>query len=104
MADRVVVTADNSRHEDTAAIIDAVVAGARDAAPALDAVIIEPDRRLAIGHAVGTAAPGDVVVIAGKGHETTQTIGDTVFPFDDREVARQAVHRLGHRSEGGSSP
>jgi UDP-N-acetylmuramoyl-L-alanyl-D-glutamate--2,6-diaminopimelate ligase len=58
-------------------------------------VIIEPDRAAAIRLAIEHAAPGDIVVIAGKGHETTQTIGDTVLPFDDREVARGALAELG---------
>jgi UDP-N-acetylmuramoyl-L-alanyl-D-glutamate--2,6-diaminopimelate ligase len=56
---------------------------------------IEPDRRAAIAHALGAARPGDVVVIAGKGHETTQTIGDDVQPFDDREVARELLREQG---------
>jgi UDP-N-acetylmuramoyl-L-alanyl-D-glutamate--2,6-diaminopimelate ligase len=102
-ADRVVVTADNSRHEDTGAIIDAVLAGTRGVG-APGAVVAEPDRRAAIALAVDTAAPGDVVVIAGKGHETTQTIGDVVTPFDDREVAREAIRQRVGGSEGGSPP
>jgi UDP-N-acetylmuramoyl-L-alanyl-D-glutamate--2,6-diaminopimelate ligase len=52
---------------------------------------VEPDRRRAIRAAIGSAGPGDVVVIAGKGHETTQVIGDRALPFDDREVAREAL-------------
>jgi len=55
---------------------------------------IEPDRRAAIAHALAVARPGDVVVIAGKGHETTQTIGDTAMPFDDRAVAREVLAEL----------
>jgi UDP-N-acetylmuramoyl-L-alanyl-D-glutamate--2,6-diaminopimelate ligase len=57
---------------------------------------IEPDRRAAIAHALAVARPGDVVVIAGKGHETTQTIGDDVQPFDDRQVAREVLVAAGH--------
>lgn len=82
LADDVVVTSDNPRSEDPAAIIAAVTAGAT--AP----VRTEIDRRVAIASVLAAAAPGDVVVIAGKGHETTQTIGDDVEPFDDRAVAR----------------
>jgi UDP-N-acetylmuramoyl-L-alanyl-D-glutamate--2,6-diaminopimelate ligase len=94
-ADRVVLTADNSRGEDTGAIIDAVRQGYDRAAerPRHD-LIIEPDRRRAIAMALAAAQPGDTVVIAGKGHETTQVTGDVTVPFDDREVARAELTRL----------
>ena len=86
-ADVVIVTSDNPRSEDPHAIIEAVLHGfPADATP-----IIEPDRRAAIARAVALAAPGDVLVIAGKGHETTQTIGATVLPFDDRTVVAEAI-------------
>ncbi|HET7226827.1 MAG TPA: UDP-N-acetylmuramoyl-L-alanyl-D-glutamate--2,6-diaminopimelate ligase [Candidatus Eisenbacteria bacterium] len=81
-ADHVWVTSDNPRSEDPAAIAAEVARGAGDAAE------VELDRRAAIGAALAAARAGDVVLIAGKGHETTQTIGDRVLPFDDREVAR----------------
>jgi UDP-N-acetylmuramoyl-L-alanyl-D-glutamate--2,6-diaminopimelate ligase len=86
-ADVVVVTSDNPRSEDPEVIAAAVAAGAaghRD-------VRVELDRRAAIELAVHDARPGDVVVVAGKGHETTQTIGDRVLPFDDREVVRDVL-------------
>jgi UDP-N-acetylmuramoyl-L-alanyl-D-glutamate--2,6-diaminopimelate ligase len=86
-ADVVVVTSDNPRSEDPAAIAAAVAAGAAGH-PDLR---VELDRRAAIALAVGEAGPGDTVVVAGKGHETTQTIGDRVLPFDDREVVRQVL-------------
>ena len=57
-------------------------------------VEIDPDRRTAIERAIGLAEPGDVVVIAGKGHEQGQEIAGTVHPFDDREVAREALAAL----------
>jgi UDP-N-acetylmuramoyl-L-alanyl-D-glutamate--2,6-diaminopimelate ligase len=91
-ADRVIVTSDNPRHEDPMAIIDAVVLGVP--AGYRERVVIEPDRRAAIATALGDARPGDVVVIAGKGHETTQTIGDAILPFDDRVVARELLQEL----------
>ena len=83
LADRVVVTSDNPRGEAPLAIIDAIIGGMPDRSR----VDVEPDRRAAIALAVAGAAPGDLVLIAGKGHETTQTIGEHVLPFDDREVA-----------------
>ena len=79
-----VVTSDNPRDEDPETIIAAVSTACRPRTSAR--VAIEPDRRAAIGLALGEAGAGDVVVIAGKGHETTQTIGATVLPFDDRVV------------------
>ncbi len=94
-ADQVVLTADNSRSEDTATIIEAVREGTRQAIePRAVDVRVEPDRRRAIELVLRAAAPGDVVVIAGKGHETTQTIGELVTPFDDRQVARELLHEL----------
>ena len=87
LADRVVLTSDNPRGEDPQAIIDAVRSGITDPS----AVTVEPDRRAAIALALAGAHPGDVVVIAGKGHETTQTIGAEVIPFDDRVVARELL-------------
>ncbi|MBK9181217.1 MAG: UDP-N-acetylmuramoyl-L-alanyl-D-glutamate--2,6-diaminopimelate ligase [Acidimicrobiales bacterium] len=89
-ADLVVLTSDNPRSEEPAAIIEAVRAGMDRRQRAL----VEPDRRAAISLAVRAARPGDVVVIAGKGHESTQVTGDVVAPFDDRVVARQAIAAL----------
>jgi UDP-N-acetylmuramyl-tripeptide synthetase len=83
LADRVWVTSDNPRSEDPAAIAAEVVAGMT---PGVASVVL--DRREAIAAALAAARPDDLVLIAGKGHETTQTIGDRVLPFDDREVAR----------------
>jgi UDP-N-acetylmuramoyl-L-alanyl-D-glutamate--2,6-diaminopimelate ligase len=90
LADRVVLTSDNPRSEDPLAIIDAIRAGMPADAP----VAVEPDRAAAIARAVGEAAPGDVVVIAGKGHEAVQVVGERTIAFDDREVARQALRAL----------
>jgi UDP-N-acetylmuramoyl-L-alanyl-D-glutamate--2,6-diaminopimelate ligase len=87
LADRVVLTSDNPRHEDPLAIIADVEAGITDRR----GLIVEADRRSAIALALAAATPGDAVVIAGKGHETTQVVGDDVVPFDDRVVARQVL-------------
>jgi UDP-N-acetylmuramoyl-L-alanyl-D-glutamate--2,6-diaminopimelate ligase len=89
LADLAIVTSDNPRSEDPRAIIDEIVAGAEGE------VEIEPDRREAIARAVEEAEPGDVVLIAGKGHEQGQQFRDRTVPFDDREVAREALRRLG---------
>ena len=88
-----ILTSDNPRSEDPLAIIDDIGAGIPPARPPpspSSPTGAAPSRR-----AVADARPGDVVVIAGKGHETTQTIGDTVRPFDDRVVARAALARVG---------
>ena len=84
-ADRVIVTSDNPRSEDPAAIVAQVMVGA--VSPA-EAVV---DRREAIRRAVAEAAPGDVVLIAGKGHETTQTIAGVAHPFSDIDEVRAAL-------------
>jgi UDP-N-acetylmuramoyl-L-alanyl-D-glutamate--2,6-diaminopimelate ligase len=88
LADSVIVTSDNPRSEDPRAIIDSIVAGIPDhLRHRLNGIF--PERAEAIGRALRLASSNDVVVIAGKGHETTQTIGSTVVPFDDRVVARE---------------
>jgi UDP-N-acetylmuramoyl-L-alanyl-D-glutamate--2,6-diaminopimelate ligase len=92
LADLLIVTDDNPRTEDPAAIRAAMLAGTFDAQ---GEVLEIGDRRAAITEAVRRAAPGDVVLIAGKGHETGQEIDGTVHPFDDRDVARQALRERG---------
>jgi UDP-N-acetylmuramoyl-L-alanyl-D-glutamate--2,6-diaminopimelate ligase len=84
LADVVVVTSDNPRSEDPQKIIDQIVAGASGAKE----IHVEPDRREAIAYALAGAESGDVVIVAGKGHETTQEIKGVKHPFDDREVIR----------------
>jgi UDP-N-acetylmuramoyl-L-alanyl-D-glutamate--2,6-diaminopimelate ligase len=92
LADHVVITSDNPRSEDPLAIINATVEGVP--ADYRGRVVIEPDRRQAIEIALRQARSGDVVLIAGKGHEQTQTIGDQVLDFDDRAVARQLLQAV----------
>ena len=96
LADLVVVTDDNPRDEDPASIRAAILegAGAADRAPGTEVVEIG-DRRAAIDHAVGWAGPGDVVVIAGKGHEGGQTSAGHTRPFDDRAELARALETLG---------
>jgi len=87
LSDVTIITSDNPRSESPDAIIDAVMSGCE-----LNSVTyVQSDRRAAISQAMQLANAGDVVVIAGKGHETTQTIGDVELMFDDRVVARELV-------------
>jgi UDP-N-acetylmuramoyl-L-alanyl-D-glutamate--2,6-diaminopimelate ligase len=88
LGDVVVVTDDNPRTEDPAAIRAAVLEGTRTGTAE---VVEEGDRRAAIAIALGLAEPGDIVVVAGKGHETGQEVGWVVHPFDDRAVARELL-------------
>ncbi|MCA2251513.1 MULTISPECIES: UDP-N-acetylmuramoyl-L-alanyl-D-glutamate--2,6-diaminopimelate ligase [Mycobacterium] len=93
LADLVVVTDDNPRGEDPASIRREILAGATESGCAADIVEIA-DRRDAIRHAVAWAGPGDVVLIAGKGHETGQSAGGHTRPFDDRVELAQALRDL----------
>ncbi|MEN9792058.1 MAG: hypothetical protein RL330_136 [Actinomycetota bacterium] len=93
LADMVVVTSDNPRSEDPGSIIEEILAGTSPAARA--EVRACPDRAEAIESALRTAGRGDMVVIAGKGHETRQEIGATTVPFDDAEVARRILSVAG---------
>jgi UDP-N-acetylmuramoyl-L-alanyl-D-glutamate--2,6-diaminopimelate ligase len=91
-SDLAIVTSDNPRSEDPEAIIAEILAGIEDRS----GVEVEPDRRAAIALAFERARPGDTVVIAGKGHEQGQEFEDgRKIPFDDREVAREELMRLG---------
>ncbi len=91
LCDRVWVTSDNPRSERPEAIIEEILKGARRAGAEGARVATEPDRRRAIEAALRGAAAEDTVVIAGKGHETSQIIGPDVLPFDDRAVARDVL-------------
>ena len=89
LADVAVLTSDNPRSEDPQAILDEVVRGARDVPGAQWHA--ELDRRAAIALALHNAQPTDVVIVAGKGHETTQELADRIVPFDDRVVVRELL-------------
>ena len=94
-ADIAVITSDNPRTEAPMAIIRAIEAGYREIGQTSRYCIIE-DRARAIHEAIGLARAGDMVVIAGKGHEAYQIIGAKRFPFDDRQVARRALQEIGY--------
>jgi UDP-N-acetylmuramoyl-L-alanyl-D-glutamate--2,6-diaminopimelate ligase len=94
LADVVLVTSDNPRSEEPGSIIEEILAGSGRGPD----VEVEPDRRAAIRAAIGGAGDGDVVVIAGKGHEQGQTFADRTVPFSDVEEARDALRRLPERA------
>jgi UDP-N-acetylmuramoyl-L-alanyl-D-glutamate--2,6-diaminopimelate ligase len=91
----VIITSDNPRSEDPRAIIEEILPGTTGLPATVEA---EPDRAKAIAFAMAKAWAGDIVVIAGKGHEKTQTIGKQILPFDDVAVARQALASLKGKS------
>jgi UDP-N-acetylmuramoyl-L-alanyl-D-glutamate--2,6-diaminopimelate ligase len=92
LADVAILTSDNPRSEDPLSIIDEVLEGVTRE------IEVEPNRAAAIERAVGEARDGDVVLIAGKGHEQGQEFADRTVPFDDREVARDAIRHLAARA------
>jgi UDP-N-acetylmuramyl-tripeptide synthetase len=100
-ADLAVVTSDNPRTEDPRAIVDMIVEGVKSVVAG--GFIVEVDRRRAIEIAVGEARAGDVVLIAGKGHEDYQIIGTAKQHFDDREEAKNALAKLASRAPNGQS-
>lgn len=89
LSDFVIITSDNPRSEDPLGIIKEIEKGITEVG--LSNYTIIPDRREAIGKAIEIAEKGDLVVIAGKGHEDYQIIGEKRYPFDDREVAREMI-------------
>jgi UDP-N-acetylmuramoyl-L-alanyl-D-glutamate--2,6-diaminopimelate ligase len=96
-SDFVVLTSDNPRSEDPLAIMnDALVGIRRKDVPH----IVEPDRAAAIARALKEAREGDIVILAGKGHETYQVLKDRTIAFDDREVAREVLKGYGYRARG----
>jgi UDP-N-acetylmuramoyl-L-alanyl-D-glutamate--2,6-diaminopimelate ligase len=95
LADVAILTSDNPRSEDPLAILAAMLEGVLGVPQEeRGRVIIEPDRAAAIARAVALASPGDVVVVAGKGHESGQYVAGSVQPFDDRQVTAEALEGL----------
>ena len=92
LADLVIVTSDNPRTEKPEDIIRHIVSGFND--PDAEAIMIEPDRKKAIELAIENADKDDIVLIAGKGHETYQVIGTEKIDFSDKVVARQCLQKL----------
>lgn len=90
-----VLTADNSRSEDTSRIIDAITSGVSVVPGGSERTVVEPDRRRAIAMALEKAAAGDVVVVAGRGHESHLDLGDQRLPFDDRVVVGELLAERG---------
>ena len=95
LADVAILTSDNPRSEDPLAILAAMLDGVLSVPQAERArVIVEPDRAAAIAQAAALASPGDVLVVAGKGHETGQYVAGSVLPFDDRQVTADVLGQL----------
>lgn len=92
-ADIAIATSDNPRSEDPRRILDAIVEGAKGAKGA-GMLTVEEDRRTAIARALSMARADDLVLVAGKGHETTQTVGDAVLAFDDAAVVAEEWGRI----------
>jgi UDP-N-acetylmuramoyl-L-alanyl-D-glutamate--2,6-diaminopimelate ligase len=100
LADLAVLTSDNPRSEDPLSILDQVRAGVRRT----EVLVVEPDRRAAIALALGAAQAGDVVLLAGKGHEATQVTGSHTLRFDDRAVAAEILgERPGSSTRSGEA-
>jgi UDP-N-acetylmuramoyl-L-alanyl-D-glutamate--2,6-diaminopimelate ligase len=95
-ADRVILTSDNPRSESPEGILEEIEAGVRSVPGGAERTLCCVDRRDAVRVAMGEARPGDVILIAGKGHETTQVVGERKIPFDDRKVAREVLREQGY--------
>jgi UDP-N-acetylmuramoyl-L-alanyl-D-glutamate--2,6-diaminopimelate ligase len=100
VADFVVVTSDNPRSENPPAILAEVEVGVKKVTGGSERYATIEERREAIAFALARARPGDLVVLAGKGHETYQVLRDRTIPFDDRVVAREVLAALGYPGAG----
>ncbi len=94
LSDRVILTSDNPRSEDPLQIMNDVLVGLRRFDKP---IVVEPDRAAAIQRALNDAQAGDIVILAGKGHETYQVLKDRTIPFDDRTVAREVLRGFGYK-------
>jgi UDP-N-acetylmuramoyl-L-alanyl-D-glutamate--2,6-diaminopimelate ligase len=94
LSDRVILTSDNPRSEDPLQIMNDVLVGLRRFDKP---IVVEPDRAAAIQRALNDAQAGDIVILAGKGHETYQVLKDRTIPFDDRAVAREVLRGFGYK-------
>jgi len=92
IADRIIVTSDNPRTEDPQQIVRDITAGFDG--PDSEKITVEPDRKKAIELAIKAAQKNDIVLIAGKGHETYQVIGIERIDFDDRQIARETLRKI----------
>jgi UDP-N-acetylmuramoyl-L-alanyl-D-glutamate--2,6-diaminopimelate ligase len=101
LSDFAILTSDNPRSEDPQAILTEIEVGVKKVSRGPEGYVTIPDRREAIAFALARAQPGDLVVLAGKGHETYQILRDRTIPFDDRVVARETMAALGY---AGASP
>ncbi len=99
-ADRIFLTSDNPRSEVPEAILEEIATGVRRVPGGVEKSTLCVDRQEAIEAALKDALPDDIVLIAGKGHERTQVVGQQVIPFDDREVARELLGQLGYHRDG----
>jgi len=95
-SDFVVLTSDNPRKEDALAIINDALVGLQRSDVKYK---VEPDRKAAFALAIAEARPGDIVLLAGKGHEKFQVVGEEAIPFNDGEVAREVLSSAGFSSE-----
>ena len=95
LSDLVILTSDNPRGEDPLNIINDVLVGLKRVDARYE---LEPDRHEAIRKALKEARHGDVVLLAGKGHEAYQVVGRKKVPFDDRETAREMLEEMGYRA------
>ena len=103
LSDLTIVSNDNPRTEDPLKIISDIIVGLQKTS---GKYVIEPDREQAIGLAMDEARSGDIVLLAGKGHENYQILGDRTLEFDDRDMARKALTERGYTASatGNSAP